>query len=98
MAKLNGWKKATLIGGAIIAVGGAITVGREYVPWPPKITFAIAAGNLQARLDNQLITLMTLEAQAKATGEREQERRLKALIIEKEREIKELEALKAKNQ
>lgn len=96
MAKINGWKKVALIAGTVVVFGGALTVVKDYVPWAPRVTFAIAAENKIVRLESNLITLLTLEAQAKAVQDWEGARRLKALIVEKEREIKEIEAQKVK--
>jgi len=90
----NGWKRVALIATAIIAIGGAGAILQPYVPWAPRVAFVWAAENMLARLDNQLITLMTLEAQAKATQDWEQARRLRVLINTKEREIKEVEKTK----
>ncbi len=95
-APKNGWKRVALIATTIIAIGGATAILQPYVPWAPRITFVWAAENMLARLDNQLITLLTLEASAKASQEWEQARRLRVLIQTKEREIKEVE--KAKGQ
>ncbi len=92
----NGWKRLAIIAGSIVAFGGAMTVMKDYVPWAPRITFAIAAENKLVRLESNLITLLTLEAQAKAAKDWDGARRLQELIIVKEREIKELEEKKAK--
>ena len=97
MAKKNGWKRIALIATAIIALGGAYTVLEPYAPWAPKIAFTWAAENTLARLDNQLITLLALEAQAKSAKDRDATRRLRVLIVNKEREIKEIEKLKGKH-
>ncbi len=96
MAKKNGWRRIAVIATTIVALGGAVAVLRPYVPWAPRITFALATENTLARYDNQLITLLTLEAQAKAAQDWDQARRLRVLILNKERKIKEIEALKGK--
>lgn len=95
-APKNGWKRVALIATAIIAIGGASAILKPYVPWAPRVAFVWAAENMLARLDNQLITLLTLESQAKASQEWEQARRLRVLIQTKEREIKEVEREKAR--
>ena len=65
-SKRNGWKKLAFIATTVVAVGAAATVLEGYAPWAPRVTFALATENTLARLDNQLITLLALEAQAKA--------------------------------
>ncbi len=94
--KKNGWRLLALVASAVVAVAGALAVLKPYVPWAPVITFALATENTLARFDNQLITLLTLEAQAKAAKDWDQARRLRVLILNKEREIKDIEKLKAK--
>ena len=92
----NGWKRIALIATSIIAIAGAVTILKPYVPWAPKVAFVWAAENMLARLDNQLITLLTLESQAKAAKDLEQARRLRVLIQTKQREIKEVEREKSR--
>ena len=93
-SKRNGWKRLAFIAMTIVAVAAAVTVLESYAPWAPRVTFALATENTMARLDNQLITLLALEAQAIANQDRDAVRRLKALIRDKERRIKEIENLK----
>ena len=94
----NGWKRIAVIAGSIAAIGGAVTVLAPYAPWAPRVTFALATENTMARLDNQLITLLTLEAQAQATGDTVAVRRLKVWILAKEREKATLEKLKERHE
>ncbi len=94
MAKMNGWKKISLIGGVVIIAGGALTFIKDYAPWSPRITFAIAAENSIARLDNQLYTLVVLQDQAKKNKDSVTVNRLELQIREKERLIEEMKALK----
>ncbi len=93
----NGWKRAGLIAGTIVAVGGAGAVLENYAPWAPKITFALATENTLARLDNQLITLLTLQAQAQNASDAAALARLRVLVLAKEREIENLQKLKVKH-
>ncbi len=88
--KVNGWKKVALVAGTVVALGGAVTVGKAYVPWAPRITFAIAAENKLIRLESNLITLLELEAQAKSAQDPSAVRRLKLLIKAKELEMEEI--------
>ena len=98
MKTRNGWRTIAFAATIIVALGAAWTVIENYAPWAPRITLAIAAENKLARLDNQLITMLALLSQAQATNDKVGERRLLGLIAEKEREIKEIEALKKKHQ
>jgi hypothetical protein len=98
MKTRNGWKRLAFIATTIVAVGAAVTVLENYAPWAPRVTFALATENTLARLDNQMITLLALEAQAKAGQDRDATRRLQALIRIKEREIKDLEKLKDRHE
>lgn len=95
---INGWKRIALAATTIIALGGAAAVLENFAPWAPRVTLALATENSLARLDNQLITLIVLEAQAKAAQDHEQARRLKVMIKRKEREIKGIEKLKDRHQ
>ena len=92
------WKKIALIATTIVAIGAAITVVEGYAPWAPRITFALATENTLARLDNQLITLLALEAQAKSVKDKEAIRYFEVQIRDKKRQIKDLEKLKDKHE
>lgn len=96
----NGWKKAIYIAAGIATFGAALAVLEPftYSVWAPKITLAIAAENKLIRLDSELILLETLEAQAEAVKNWAKVQRMKVRIKSKEREIKELETLKAKHE
>ncbi len=98
MKTVNGWKRLAFIATTIVAVGAAGTVLEAYAPWAPRVTFALATENTLARLDNQLITLLALEAQAKAVKDVEAMRYFKIQITDKKRQIKDLEKLKDRNQ
>ncbi len=95
MKQMSIWQKITIGSGAVIAVVAGLAFAKEYAPWAPRITFAIAAENTVTRLQNNLITLVVLEAQAKQAQDWDQVRRLKVLISAKEREIEEILELKA---
>lgn len=95
----NGWwRRAAFAATMIVALGGAVAVLKDYVPWAPRITLALATENTLARLDNQLITLTILEAQAKVAQDRDALRLLKAMILTLERKIKKIEKLKDRDE
>ncbi len=94
----NGWKRIAYVATTIVAVGGAATVLAPYSPWAPRITFALATENTLDRLDNQLISLLILEAQAKAVKDELAIRYLTIAISNKRRQIAETEKLKEKNE
>ncbi len=95
--KSNGWRKIAFAATTIVAIGAAAAVLERYAPWAPKVTFALAAENTLARLDNQLITLLTLAAAAKSINDDAAARRLQLLIKAKDREISNIEKLKGKH-
>ena len=96
-SKRNGWKRIALAATTIVALGGAVAVLEPYTPWAPRITFAIAAENKLARLDNRLFTLTELQEQARARGDAAAGRRLLKQIKAVEREIEKLMKLMDKH-
>lgn len=99
MSKRNGWKKLAFIATTVIAVGGALAVVESYIgtPWAPRITLAIAGENKLVRLDSQLILLETLLEQAIAMGDQTKAQNLKLRVVNKVREIKDIEVLMEKH-
>ena len=95
--KKNGWKRVALVATTIVALGGAVAVLKPYAPWAPKITFAMAAENKLARLDNRLFTLTELQEQARSRGDASAVRRLLKQIQAVEREIEKLMKLTDKH-
>lgn len=97
--KSNGWKRILYLAGAITVLGTAAAALQPftYSVWAPTVTFALATENTLARLDNQLITLLTLAAAARASNDDAAARRLRLLIKAKEREISNIEKLKGKH-
>lgn len=93
----NGWRKIALVATTVVAVGGAITILEAYAPWAPKITLAIAGENKLIRLDSALILLETLLDQAITMGNQAKVQSLKLRVVNKQREIKELEKLMEKH-
>ena len=91
---MNGWRKIVVGSAAVVTVAGAVAVAKAYVPWAPRITFAIAAENKLIRLESNLITLLELEAQAKVAQDPSAVRRLKLLIKAKELEMEEIKSQK----
>lgn len=96
-SKRNGWIRLAFIATTIVALGGAVAVLEPYVPWAPRITFAIAAENKIARLDNRLFTLIELQEQARSRGDAPAVRRLLKQIKAVEREIEKLMKLMDKH-
>ncbi len=92
--RINGWRQLTAIAGTIVLLAAVIAIAKEYAPWAPRITFAIAAENKLIRLESNLITLLELEAQAKSASDPSAVRRLKLLIKAKELEMEEIKAQK----
>ena len=97
--KRNGWKRVALIATIFAAVVGSFTVLESYVdvPWAPRVTLAIAGENKLVRLDSELILLETLRDQAIANGDNARVTRLKLRVVNKQREIKDLEQLMEKH-
>ncbi len=96
---MNGhsWQRVAVIAATIVALGGATAVLEPYAPWAPRITFAIAAENKLARLDNRLFTFIELQEQARSRGDAAAVRRLLKQIKAVEREIEKLMKLMDKH-
>ncbi len=94
-SKRNGWRKLAFIAATIVALGGAMAVLKDYAPWAPRHTFALAAENTIDRWRTELIKLKFLVEQTKNAGDRVSQAAWEKQLLNVQQKIDELLAEKA---